>query len=332
MSETLPGQPPNLKPEDTPQTFNPIDDKNKKTKETTPAKEKQPPKENRLTKAQLEAKAKQELERDKEAVTALLSENIDRPLDELKAKYPNINSKVFAGIKSSIINKNKNEETIVKRVLLTLQKLNINTEKDQTNTEKPVTQQPVQQNPPEKAIEASTLATTFASMGLNTDLANKAAEHFVRYIAEQSRSAEFTKTPENQNPPPAANPPPIRTEQPPPPSQEKNVNDGQGDKPMTRNDFMAYLAEVSKQGSRRPDEPGRYPQRGGGLMQEDVQIDTGSSVPRTVYFTPKSLMWFDISRKDGYPYDLSSFMNDCIAKYFEKKNMQIGFVSQVESI
>ena len=59
-----------------------------------------------------------------------------------------------------------------------------------------------------------------------------------------------------------------------------------------------------------------------------IKIDTGSLIQRTIIFTPKSLMFFDIIKKDGYPGDLSDYVNDVISKFYDKKGLALGLIQR----
>lgn len=65
-------------------------------------------------------------------------------------------------------------------------------------------------------------------------------------------------------------------------------------------------------------------------QQENIKIDSGSLVARQLYLTPKTLMLFDIAVADGYPGDLSTYMNDVVTKFYAKRGLALGLIEHRE--
>lgn len=63
-----------------------------------------------------------------------------------------------------------------------------------------------------------------------------------------------------------------------------------------------------------------------------IEIDEGSLVARTLHLTPKTLMLFDIAKADGYPGDLSSYLNDVVTSFYAKRGLSLGLVERREII
>ena len=57
-------------------------------------------------------------------------------------------------------------------------------------------------------------------------------------------------------------------------------------------------------------------------------VEAGSVIKRTVYFTPKTLLFFDMAKEMGYEGDLSAFMNECVANYHAQKGITLGYIMQ----
>lgn len=58
--------------------------------------------------------------------------------------------------------------------------------------------------------------------------------------------------------------------------------------------------------------------------EDFTTIDTDSVIPKKVFLTPKTLMFYDLARTNGYLGELSSFINECVDEYHSQKKVGIG--------
>ena len=64
--------------------------------------------------------------------------------------------------------------------------------------------------------------------------------------------------------------------------------------------------------------------------QEEVQIQQGTLSLKQTYFTPKSLLLYDMAVRTGYKGDLSSYVNDSISQLYETRNVTVGLITKTE--
>lgn len=69
---------------------------------------------------------------------------------------------------------------------------------------------------------------------------------------------------------------------------------------------------------------------GTGGQLERIQIDAGTLVARQLYLTPKTMMLFDIAVEDGYPGELSTYINDVVSKFYAKRGLALGLIEKRE--
>lgn len=62
-----------------------------------------------------------------------------------------------------------------------------------------------------------------------------------------------------------------------------------------------------------------------GEGDKKIQIDEGSLVKRTLLLTPKSLIFYDLAKAQGYPGSLSSYVNEMLTKFYEHRGAVLGF-------
>jgi len=63
---------------------------------------------------------------------------------------------------------------------------------------------------------------------------------------------------------------------------------------------------------------------------EQVEVNEGSVIERKLFLTPKTMMLFDIAKSDGYPGNLSEYMNECVDKFYKTKNLTLAVVQRKE--
>ena len=89
--------------------------------------------------------------------------------------------------------------------------------------------------------------------------------------------------------------------------------------------IMKNIPEMIKQGAKE------YVQGIGGPtansedieMQANLKIEEGSAIARMVYLTPKTLLYYDFSKEQGFEGNLSEFLNNFIETKVRKAIQQM---------
>ena len=61
---------------------------------------------------------------------------------------------------------------------------------------------------------------------------------------------------------------------------------------------------------------------------ERVDIQEGSLIEKKILLTPKTLMLFDMTKRDGYQGELSSYINDSISKLYDLQGFTVGMIQR----
>lgn len=61
---------------------------------------------------------------------------------------------------------------------------------------------------------------------------------------------------------------------------------------------------------------------------DSLDIQEGSLVEKKILLTPKTLMLYDMTRRDGYKGELSSYINDSISKLYDLQGFTVGMIQK----
>ena len=125
------------------------------------------------------------------------------------------------------------------------------------------------------------------------------------------------------------------TQPPAQPSAAKSLGDPSG---QGAGAAAVQLPAVADTGYRVTDDPtlvseGRGQDGGLELEERSHTIESGSSAKRSITsLTPKTLLWFDWSKSNGFTGDLATWLEQCIDGYFRAQGKKIMIYSEGKDV
>jgi len=262
-----------------------------------------------LTKKQRE----EALKKAKGIITDMFKKNMDTPLPDIQNMFPDVSIRVITGIKGHLKNPGK---------------------KDLTQPNIGIPPALAEANPATKQAFAEAFAEGLAQLGLSPDRVTQLAEALASGNIP-GKTAPFTPEKQLGQGDPAEKPPELTRQQLD--EQDRQNRAIEDARPITQGDFKTFmekLPDIMRSGVlstvREIGIDGAVDEV---VETKKIQIDAGSAVARTIYCTPKTLIYFDLSKTDErapYAGDLSEWFNHIIEMFFEKKNMKLGFMNTRE--
>lgn len=269
---------------------------------------------------------------DKKTVTGMLKDNLSYPTEDLQQKFPNIDLKTLSGIRGYLKRVARAEKPPPPPLL-------------PTATGTPTTPAPAPVPAPENTQTNADSANKNPRVdSLGTTTLSPEMEAFARRIAvllqsntspngvaqqpglqdghqtAPPKTAGFTPQTDQQKLPQDQNPPPSNTVKTP---EVKNPGT------LSPEEFAEKAMDSMK--NKLKNIAGLGDEEGTDAAEERTRrVDEGSLVQRVVYLTPKTLIFFDLARDDGYQGDISSFLNESVTKFFSRSGKTVGIITKSE--